>query len=54
MSRLLHFEALDYSKCGENGNFRGFSLFLKIVRGAGCQLKTYLQGKNSSKNVGGN
>ena len=43
-----------YSKGGENGIFGGFSLFLKRVRGVGCRLKFFLEGKNDSKNNGGN
>ena len=43
-----------YSEGGENGIFGGFSLFLKRVRGVGCRLKFFLEGKNDSKNNGGN
>ena len=44
---------LKYSKGGENGIFGGFSLFLKRVRGVGCRLKFFSEGKNDSKNNGG-
>ena len=44
----------DYSLVGKNGIFRRFSLFLKRVRGVGCRLKFFLEGKNDSKNNGGN
>ena len=43
-----------YSNHGENRIFRGFSLFLKRLRGGGCRLTFFLEGKNDSKNDGGN